>query len=87
MVMSDEIKIPQLKQDFMSREIKDDLQQLGFVLSNTPESGVMWGFDGKTKYFPRDTYIRDSIEGKPKIKLRIEKTNQSIAFGFFYYRG
>ena len=59
-------------------EIKDKLQELGFILSSTPDSGVMWGFDGSTKYFPRQSYIREEKDGKPKIKLRIEKTTNGF---------
>ena len=67
-------KLNQKEATPITSEIKDGLQELGFVLFNTPESGVMWGFDGSTKYFPRQTYIREEKDGKPKIKLRIEKT-------------
>jgi len=69
----------QTKQEiFISSELKDQLQQLGFIFSHTHENGVMWGFDGSTKYFPRETYIRESKDGKTQIKLRLEKTNNGI---------
>jgi hypothetical protein len=69
---------PKLKQEFITHELKDEIQRLGFVLTNTPENGVMWGFDGKTKYFPRNTYIREKKDNKPKIKLMIEKTTNGF---------
>jgi len=69
----------QTKQEvFISSELKDQLKQLGFMLSHTPDNGVMWGFDGSTKYFPRETYIREPIDGKLQIKLKLEKTNNGI---------
>ena len=66
------------KEIFISSEIKDQLQQLGFILSQTLENGVMWGFDGSTKYFPRETYIREPKDEKIQIKLRLEKANNGI---------
>ncbi|NCN39248.1 MAG: hypothetical protein COY38_05000 [Candidatus Aenigmarchaeota archaeon CG_4_10_14_0_8_um_filter_37_24] len=64
--------------ELMTAEIKTDLEGMGFNLFHTLENGVMWGFDGSTKYFPRETYIRESNNGKPKIKMRLEKTNNGI---------
>jgi len=75
--MSSEINLTQQK-NFITSEIKDDLQEVGFTLSATPDTGVMWGFDGSTKYFPRDTYIREKRDGKPEIKLRVEKTTNGF---------
>ena len=63
-----------LEKTLISSKIKNDLEQLNFVLSQTPETGVMWGFDGKTEHFPRETFIREAKDGKPTIKLRVEKT-------------
>jgi len=64
---------------FVSLKIKDQLEALGFKMISNPETnGIMWGFDGKTKYFPRDTYIRDEVNGKPKIKMSIEKTTNGF---------
>jgi hypothetical protein len=72
--MSDKAKGKQL----ISGGLKDSLQKMGFVLTHTPESGLMWGFDGKTKYFPRETYIREKKGNKLKIKLRIEESNNGL---------
>ncbi|MBD3156108.1 MAG: hypothetical protein GF368_05670 [Candidatus Aenigmarchaeota archaeon] len=66
------------KKQLISGEIKDSLQELGFVLTHTPESGLMWGFDGKTKYYPRETYTREKKGTKPRTKLRLEKTNNGL---------
>ena len=69
----------QVKQEvFISPELKDQLHQLDFMFSHTHENGVMWGFDGSTKYFPRETYIREPKDGKTQIKMRLEKTNNGI---------
>ncbi|MEM5793100.1 MAG: hypothetical protein QXY45_01940 [Candidatus Aenigmatarchaeota archaeon] len=63
----------------VSSNIRDELENLGFkIMPNNDVNGVMWGFDGKTKYFPRDTYIRESIDGKPSLKLSIEKTTNGF---------
>lgn len=67
-----------MERTFISLELKNELEQIGFLISETPDTGVMWGFDGSTKYFPRETYVKESIDGKPKLKLRIEKTNVGI---------
>jgi len=74
--MSSEIQITQ--QELIPAKLKDELQELGFVLSATIDSGVMWGFDGSTKYFPRKTFMREKVDDKPKIKLRIEKTTNGF---------
>jgi len=63
---------------FISSEIKDQLQEFGFMIANTPDDGIMWGFDGSTKYFPRETYTKEPKDEKPQIKLRLEKTNNGI---------
>ena len=63
----------------VSHKIKNELEQLGFKMTlNTDINGVMWGFDGKTKYFPRDTYIRDPCDGKPMLKLSVERTTNGF---------
>ena len=67
-----------IKQTLIPPEIKNGLGKLGFIPSPTPESGVMWGFDGKTKHFPRETYIREKSDEKPNIKLKIEKTTNGF---------
>ena len=68
-----DLETESLQKNFITHEIKDELQVLGFTISTTQENGVMWGLDGKTQYFPRDTYIKEEENGM-KIKLRIEKT-------------
>lgn len=73
---SEEVQLNQ--ESLISSKIKDELQEMNFILSTTLESGVMWGFDGSTKHFPRDTYVKEEKDGKPKIKLKVEKTNNGF---------
>ncbi|OGI15698.1 hypothetical protein A3K63_04685 [Candidatus Micrarchaeota archaeon RBG_16_49_10] len=71
--MSDEM-VPTEERNLISLEIKNELEKLGFALSETPDAGLIWGFDGTMKYFPRETYVREAADGKPLVKLRVEKT-------------
>ena len=63
---------------FISLEIRRQLEELGFRFATTPEDGVIWGFDGSTKYFPRETYVREGENGRPGMKVRLEKTVNGI---------
>ena len=72
------IELTAVKQNLIPPEIKNQLEQLAFTLSTAPENGVMWGFDGKTEYFPREIYIREENDRKLKIKLKIEKTTNGF---------
>ncbi len=63
--MSDEMIFPALK---------EKIESLGFKYQGINGGDVIWGFDGVTKNFPEDIYVRDSTDGKPPISLKIKKT-------------
>jgi hypothetical protein len=63
--MSDEMIFPNLK---------EKIESLGFKYQGVDGGNVIWGFDGVTKHFPEDVYVRESVDGKPSISLKIKKT-------------
>jgi hypothetical protein len=58
--------------------LKEKIESLGFKHQGVDGGNIIWGFDGVTKYFPEDVYLRDSIDGKPQLSLKIKKTTNGI---------
>lgn len=58
--------------------LKQKLSELGFKFQSSNRNELIWGFDGVTKYYPEENYIRDAIDGKPQISLKLRKTMNGI---------
>lgn len=54
--------------------LRDKIEALGFKYQGVNGGDVIWGFDGVTKNFPEDIYVREALDGKPAISLKIKKT-------------
>ncbi|MCX8178433.1 MAG: hypothetical protein N3D75_01230 [Candidatus Aenigmarchaeota archaeon] len=59
-------------------KLKQKLNEIGFKLQSSNRDEVIWGFDGVTKYYPEEMYIRDSENGKPKVSLKLRRTMNGI---------
>ncbi|MBS3052079.1 MAG: hypothetical protein J4428_01760 [Candidatus Aenigmarchaeota archaeon] len=58
--------------------IRHKLEERNFILQEINQGDVIWGFDGVTKYFPEDNYIRENVNGSPKFSLKLRKTSTGI---------
>lgn len=54
--------------------LRDKIEALGFKYQGVNGGDVIWGFDGVTKNFPEDIYVREALDGKSAISLKIKKT-------------
>lgn len=58
--------------------LKQKIEELGFKFQGSNQNELIWGFDGVTKYYPEDIYVRESIDGKPSVSLKLKKTSSGI---------
>ncbi len=58
--------------------VRPKLEERGFSLQEINQGDVIWGFDGVTKYFPEDNYIRESVNGSPSLALKLRKTSTGV---------
>lgn len=58
--------------------IRSKLEERGFILQEISQGEVIWGFDGTTKYFPEDNYLREPIDESPMLTLKLRKTSTGI---------
>lgn len=59
-------------------KLKQKLNEMGFNFQSSAKDEVIWGFDGVTKYYPEEFYIKEFDDGKPKISLKLRKTMNGI---------
>jgi len=62
----------------LSQRLRQRLEELGFKFESFSSGDVIWGFDGITRYYPEENYLKNSNDGKPAVSLKIKKTHNGI---------